>query len=205
MCNGGIFDSKQIMKRITCIQVASVSLILAGIVIALPIGQVWARQKTAALTPTSNIVITKPVLTPSAIYGKPVRIVMPSLNIDIKVVDGEYNRASGEWTLSRDKAQFALPSVQPNNESGNTLIYGHYRTEVFAALHTIQPSAVAYITTANGYKFSYTFTTSQAFDPTDTTIFRYQGPPRLTVQTCSGNYFQHRQMFYFTFDTVKKV
>jgi len=125
--------------------------------------------------------------------------------MNLQVIPGVYNPKTGAWTLTLDKAQFALPSVQPNNESGNTLIYGHYRPEVFAYLHLIKPGAQATITTSNGYSFTYTYMNSQAFNPTDTSIFTYQGSPRLTIQTCSGAFMQNRQMYYFQYDGYAKV
>jgi LPXTG-site transpeptidase (sortase) family protein len=125
---------------------------------------------------------------------------IPSLNINLQVIPGNYNPNTGTWTLSLDKAQFAELSVQPNNESGNTFIYGHYRREVFAYLHLIKPGAQALISTNNGYTFSYSFQNTEALDPTNTSIFTYQGSPRLTLQTCSGSFFQHRQMYYFQYN-----
>jgi sortase (surface protein transpeptidase) len=95
--------------------------------------------------------------------------------------------------------------VQPNNETGNTLIYGHYRPEVFAYLHLIKPGIQAIITTDNGYTFTYSFENSEALDPTNTSVFVYRGAPRLTIQTCSGSFMQHRQMYYFHYDGFTKV
>jgi sortase (surface protein transpeptidase) len=139
-----------------------------------------------------------------AITGHPVSISIPSLNMNLPVIDGYYNKNSGAWTLTLNKAQFATPSVEPNNKTGMTLIYGHYRPEVFARLHTIQPDSTAVITTANGYTFTYKYTGNYPAAPNDTSIFTYAGAPMLTIQTCSGTYFQNRQMYQFTFQSVQK-
>jgi LPXTG-site transpeptidase (sortase) family protein len=185
-------------------RVTSLLLIASGLMIMLPISYFSFKNKVVSAQDTP--VITSPDrLDSNAITGHPKSISIPSLNINLAVIDGNYDKQTGEWTLTLDKAQFATMTVPPNNEKGNTLIYGHYRPEVFAYLHLIKPGAQAVITTTNGYLFTYTYTNSQAFDPGDTSIFLYKGKPRLTIQTCSGSFMQHRQMYYFQLAGYKKI
>lgn len=197
-----------IMKLYKKLQIISLVVIVAGLCLLAPLTYYWAQQKIAMSQPPKvNVpaVAPKPPQKPNVVSGEPTEIKIPSVfNMDLTVVPGYYNKATGEWNLSLTEAQYAVPSVLPNNYSGNTLIYGHYRPEVFAYLHLIKPGAIAQIITSNGYTFTYTFQNSQAFDPTDTSIFLYQGPPRLTIQTCSGSLFQHRQMYYFKYDGYTK-
>lgn len=181
------------------------ALIIAGLVGLVPLNYFSLKSKVA-VAQHASIPVQAVKLHPSAtlVTGKPTSISIPSLNINLQIIDGTYDAKSGQWTLTLDKAQFALPSVQPNNETGNTLIYGHYRPEVFAYLHLIKPGAQASITTDNGYVFTYSFQDSEALDPADTSIFTYRGAPRLTIQTCSGSFMQHRQMYYFHYDGFTK-
>ena len=140
------------------------------------------------------------------ITGNPVSISLPSVWInDLSIIPGYYDAKTDEWTLTLDKAQFATITKQPNDVSGLTFVYGHYRPEVFAYLHHIQPGAEATVLTDNGLRFTYVFKTTFAVPPTDTSVFNYQGPPILTVQTCSGQWFQNRQMYQFDFVKVEKV
>jgi len=179
-------------------------LVIAGLAVLAPFAYFWYsdRQVAAEQTP---VVVQRVDLKPTAVTGKPVRIAVPSLKIDLAVIDGNYDKKTGEWTLTLDKAQYATPTVQPNDQGGNTLIYGHYRPEVFAYLHLIKLGAEAQVTTDNGYVFTYTFKSTEALNPRDTSIFTYQGPPRLTIQTCSGAYMQNRQMYYFDYVGYTKV
>lgn len=152
--------------------------------------------------------VATPVATPEkpVTSGHPVGISVPSVQItDVPVVDGSYNPKTEAWTLGLHTAQWGVMTPQPNDAAGNTYIYGHYRPEVFAYLHVIKPGAQALVTTDNGYKFVYTFQRSTDVAPTDTSLFNYQGPPILTVQTCSGTWFQNRQLFVFAFDHVEKL
>jgi sortase (surface protein transpeptidase) len=183
----------------------AVILIIAGLAIVVPLNY-YAMQSRAALAHDTPTIPVKPIqFKPTVITGLPVAIAIPSLKMNLQVIPGIYNPRTGQWTLTDSMAQFATPSVQPNNEAGNTLIYGHYRPEVFAYLHHIVAGAQAVITTDNGYQFTYTFQNSVAFNPSDTSIFTYQGAPRLTIQTCSGAFMQNRQMYYFQYDGYTKV
>lgn len=188
------------------LRIIAILLIVAGLCGIVPLNYYALRSKIALAQDKPTVPVQTVQLTPSPtlVTGEPVEISIPSLNIDLQVIPGVYNAKTGEWNLTLDKAQFATPSVQPNNETGNTLIYGHYRPEVFAYLHLIKPGAQAIITTDNGFKFTYTFQNSVAYDPTDTSIFTYQGAPRLTIQTCSGTFMQNRQMYYFQYDGYAK-
>jgi LPXTG-site transpeptidase (sortase) family protein len=184
---------------------SSLIMFTVGVTVMTPYVNMYLDRQ-AALAASPQVIVHKQLpQKPTLVTGKPVRIAIPSLGLDLDVIDGTYNTRTGAWTLTKDKAQFATPSTQPNNEEGNTLIYGHYRREVFASLHTIQPGAQAIVTTDNGYQFTYTFTESETVDPSNVDIFNYEGAPRLTVQTCTGAFFEHRQFFYFKYDGFKKL
>lgn len=140
---------------------------------------------------------------PQTITGKPIELLIPSLNIDLTISDGAYDPLSRTWTLSKDYAHYALMTTQPNTTSGNTLIYGHNTAEVFAALPRITQGSEAKVITDNGFIFTYIYTENTAVKPEDTEVLYYSGVPRLTLQTCSGIFNQNRQLFYFNFSSVK--
>lgn len=135
------------------------------------------------------------------ITGKPIRLVVPASGIDIPLDEGFYNTNDGTWTLSDTHAQYAMMSVVANNHSGNTFVYGHGTDQVFGRLNTAPPAAgsIASIYTAEGHVFEYLFQNSKSVTPTDTSALDYDGPPILTVQTCSGNFSEWRTMHRFTF------
>jgi LPXTG-site transpeptidase (sortase) family protein len=131
------------------------------------------------------------------IEGRPVRIVIPSLGIDLRVIDGSYRQPNFEWTLSKDKAQFATNTQQPNNISGNTFIYGHNNKYVFSKLPAIKPGEQAIVYTDNGHRFTYSYKSAQTVKPQTTEIFNYRGGPRLTLQTCTGFWYENRSLYRF--------
>jgi hypothetical protein len=162
--------------------------------------QVWSKV-AADKTPATN---NEPRVT-----GFPVSISIPGprpdLDMSNSIIPGYYDKATGAWTLTDDDAQFATISSKPNNISGNTFIYGHYRPNVFAYLHLITPGTIATITTNNGYQFSYKFVDSYAVQPTDTEVLSTSISPVLTIQTCSGTFMQNRSMYVFSYVSYKKV
>lgn len=138
------------------------------------------------------------------ITGNPVRFQVPSLGMDLTIVNGYYNKQTREWSLSRDKVQYATVTPEPNNKAGNTFLYGHFRREVFAPLHKIQADSEAIVSTDTGHTFYYRLNAVKVVAPDDPgDIFSYQGKPILTVQTCTGSFYQDRQLFIF--DLVKVV
>jgi LPXTG-site transpeptidase (sortase) family protein len=189
------------MKTHRIILIAGITVLVAGMATLAPFVYFGNKHRAALANATPTVVIPvvapKPEPKPTTITGYPVRLQVPSLNIDLQIVDGVYSDKSHSWSLSRDKVHYALPTVQPNNEAGNTLLYGHYRPEVFAKLHKIAVGAEAIVTTDNGHTFTYKLQEVSTVDPTDTSVFTYEGAPRLTIQTCTGAWMQDRQLFYF--------
>jgi LPXTG-site transpeptidase (sortase) family protein len=136
------------------------------------------------------------------ISGKPVRFQVPALKLDLSVVDGHFDPTTKTWTLSKDKAHYAVNTPLANNTAGNTFIYGHNRPGVFKTLYQVKAGDQAIVTTDNGHTFTYTFKAAYETNPNDDSLFHYQGAPILTVQTCSGLWYQNRQLFTFTLEKV---
>lgn len=149
--------------------------------------------------------VAKPAPEPDAIKGHPVRIVAPSVGVDMPIVDGFYDAASGDWTLNDDKAQFASMTAEPNNKTGQTFIYGHATQRVFGKLLNMHAGDQAYVFTSNGYKFVYTLKNTEVVTPQNTGILSYTGAPRLLLQTCVGTFSENRKFFILEFTQIEKV
>ena len=136
------------------------------------------------------------------IYGMPVRIVVPSQSIDLQIDKGEYNPVDNSWTLSGYNAQFAMSTSLPNNNTGNTFIYGHNNQHVFGPLKRLNPGDQALVYTDNNHVFTYTYDSASEVSPEDTSVLRYRGHAILTIQTCSGDWNEWRKMYKFDFTKV---
>lgn len=139
------------------------------------------------------------------ISGRPVRLVIPSIHLDRQLADGVYNSDDGTWTLSSTGIHYAIASAPANDYGGSTFIYAHSNMSAFGPLKNIAFGDTAELYTDNNLKFTYTFYQESKIDPTDTTPLTYQDrPPRLTLQTCSGNWHELRDMHYFKLTSVEQ-
>jgi len=168
---------------------------------AFPLNPAATSRKTFAAT-NLPIELTKQNAEKPIIAGKPIRIVISDIGIDLTIDEGRYNDLDGSWTLSGYHAHFAVLSPLANDDSGNTFIYGHNNKYVFGPLKKINPGAVAQVFTDNKHIFYYTFGSTYAVTPDDTSVLDYEGSSILTIQTCSGAWNEKRQMYTFNFDKV---
>lgn len=136
------------------------------------------------------------------ITGTPVHLAVPDVNIDLDVVQGHYYPSTNSWTLTLNDAQWGTMTAKPNNKSGLTYIYGHYRVHVFYTLPHIKAGDQALVRTDNGHTFTYTYTNNVVVSPSDTSIFKYEGKPVLVLQTCTGAWYQYRQLFVFNLTKI---
>jgi LPXTG-site transpeptidase (sortase) family protein len=133
------------------------------------------------------------------IRGKPVRLHIPRLGVDLAVADGVYHEATQTWTLSGDSAHYAVMTPQPSNLPGNTLVYGHNTRRVLAATEDIRTGDSLVIKTDNGHTLTYVYTGDNLVNPSDTEFLsQTPGTPTLTLLTCDGPLFEKRRLMSFT-------
>lgn len=179
---------------------------IAGAAIVIP--GLYYRSQASAGASIPIVINNQPLpQTPEVKQGKPIRLVIPSASIDISITDGIYNESAQTWNVSNTEAHFATITNQPNNYRGNTFIYGHNRPEVFYRLHkktVVGDNAIIY--TDNGLVFTYVLTDISETNPQDvSSLSNVQEKPALTLQTCSGAYFQNRQLYTFDFISVEET
>ena len=179
--------------------IAGLILLLLGSGLLIHVIRSQAVSATNIVAPPTNATASAPK--PNEIQGQPTELLIPSLNMDLPVIPGYYDAKTKAWTLTLDKVQYATITPQPNNLEGDTFLYGHYRQAVFARLHTIPSGAEAVVKTSNGHTFYYQLASIRTTDPGDDSVFTYRGKPILTIQTCTGIFFQYRQ--FYTFDLIK--
>jgi hypothetical protein len=175
--------------------------LVIGLVHVGSLGFLLVNQQPQSSVNAYSIPVQKE-LKKNTLSGRPVKLRVPSLNIELEVKEGYFNSADSSWTLSPKNAHFAMPTARANNEAGNTLVYGHNNRYVFASLANLRPGAVAEITTDNGHRFYYAFESAKSYSPVDLSVFTYEGPPILTLQTCTGNWYELRTMSQFKFIKV---
>ncbi len=138
------------------------------------------------------------------ISGLPTRIVVPSQGLDLPVDLGVYNLSDNSWSLSGYHAQYAVGTPLANNHDGNTFLYGHNNKYVFGHLRFLNPGDKVLIYTDNNHLFTYNYIGALNVNPDDTSVFHYQGPPMMTIQTCSGDWNEWRRMYKFNLDKIEQ-
>ncbi len=192
--------------------IAGVGLVVLGLIGLVPMlyssdGVAVAANQAAASSsvaaPAAEVKKADPA--PQSVSGHPVRIVAPSVGVDMPVVDGFYDSTTGDWTLYSDKAQFAAMTTEPNDKSGQTFIYGHATQRVFGKLLNMHEGDIVEVYTNNGYKFTYTLKQTEVVTPQNTSILSYTGAPRLLLQTCVGSWSESRKFFILDYTKVEKI
>lgn len=186
-------------------------LALIGGMVLVVIGSILGYEQVTAFAqqpsaPSSNVAYAaagEPQQAANYVGGKPVRIVVPAVGIDVPVVDGIYNTRSRTWSLSETAAQYALITPEANNSSGNTFIYAHNRQNLFGPLLKLPVGSLVMVYTSNQHIFTYKLNSSRVTKPTDDSLFYYHGSSMLTLQTCSGLWFQNRTLLSFDFVEVR--
>jgi len=174
------------------------ALIAIGIAIgAYSLIATWLAQRSYANSGPALVSSSIPRDTNPLMEGTPTHITIPSVNIDLEIIPGYYTPSNKSWTLTRDKAQWGTMTAKANNKEGSTFIYAHNRVGVFHTLPKIQLGAEVIINTDNNHLFTYKFVNSTVTSPSDTSLFSYEGKPVLVLQTCTGLWYQDRQLFMF--------
>lgn len=136
--------------------------------------------------------------------GLPIRIVIPSITVDKEILPGIYDENSESWNVGGKSIHYAELSTPANNSGGNTLLYGHNNNNVFGKLSKLSINDQVVIYTDNNLILTYRFMEATDYNPQDTSIFTYMGPPQLTLQTCSGAFNQIRTLYSFSLVEAKK-
>ncbi len=137
------------------------------------------------------------------ISGQPTRITIDRLGVDLVIKEGSYENSTKGWNLSDDAAYFATMTTPPNDSHGNTFIYGHNTSKIFAPLKDISVGDIVDVSTSNGHIFRYTYRADAVVTP-DITNVLYEDPtsPQLTIMTCEGIWSKVRRIMYFDFKEV---
>jgi LPXTG-site transpeptidase (sortase) family protein len=121
---------------------------------------------------------------------QPLRIIIPSVSIDVSVV--EANVVGGYWEISETTASHGVGSANPG-ELGNTVIFAHARDDLFGRIRNIKNNATIYVLTKDRWH-RYSVTTTKLVDPSAVEVIAPTKNEMLTLFTCSGFLDSKRQI-----------
>lgn len=137
------------------------------------------------------------------IKGRPTKVIIPALALENKLETGVYDAKTHTWSLSQVNAHYAEQSAPANLEGGNVFVYGHNSKNIFGRLNQMVLGQEAILETTNQLRFYYQLASISEVQPSDVWALDYSGPPILTIQTCTGNWNEKRQMFRFNLKRVE--
>lgn len=112
----------------------------------------------------------------------PIRIIIPTVNVDLPVVEAPVVR--GLWELSETTASHGIGSASPG-EAGNTVIFAHARDELFGPIRELKNGDVVYVLTKDSWH-KYTVSETKLVNPKDVEVIAPTPDETLTLFTCSG-------------------
>jgi len=146
------------------------------------------------LLPKPAIDNKNPIKINSALYSSkditndPVRILIPNVAIDLKVIDAQI--VNGYWELSENTASYGLGSGHPG-EKNNTVIFAHTKQGLFYNLKDVKTGEIIYVFTKNKW-YRYKVNQITAVYPNQTQVIMPTKNEVLTLYTCTGFYDEKR-------------
>jgi LPXTG-site transpeptidase (sortase) family protein len=119
----------------------------------------------------------------------PVEIIIPSVNIDLKVDPGTIK--DGVWQISQKNATFLDTSAAPGG-GGNVVIYGHNKKEIFGNLPFIGVGKKIMIKTKSGKIYNYLVEKKYIVSPDRVDLVSPMPTEQLTIYTCYGLFDSQR-------------
>lgn len=124
---------------------------------------------------------TQSVIVNSA--SSPVRIMIPSLHIDNKIISQSI--INDQWQVTGEGVSYLSSSPIPGN-TGNSILYGHNWTSILGSLPRIKPGEKIIIVMDNGDVKEFIVKYTIIVDPTQTSILAQSKDTRITIYTCTG-------------------
>ena len=173
--------------NLTSVWRARLILLLVGFILILPSFLLGGKLEETK-TPGGTSFLTEPVKIEQGLLGRkgkgnpPIRVLIPSLKIDVPVREARI--VKGYWELFEDAAGFGLGSAYPG-EVGNTVIFAHTRPGLFQSLKEAKIGTEAYVLTSEKW-FVYEVKKITEVLPKQVEVIAPTLDETLTLYTCSG-------------------
>jgi sortase A len=119
----------------------------------------------------------------------PIEVIIPSIQIDLKVEPGQIK--GGVWQISSSGATFLNTSTPPG-ESGNTVIYGHNKKAIFGNLPYLSVGQKISLKTQSGKIYNYEVVEKFFVGPDRVDLVSPSDHEELTIYTCWGLFDSQR-------------
>lgn len=123
----------------------------------------------------------------------PVRIIIPSLNIDLNIFPAKITK--GRWEATTKGVSYLASSPIPGS-LGNSILYGHNFSNLLGSLVKAKPGEEIEIFFNDKTKKTFMIKYAQVVSPSQTSVLAQTQDRRMTLYTCTG--FLDSQRFVVT-------
>lgn len=188
----------------------SAGLLLMPIIIIAAIGTMyvpWGYGQQPTLQPSDISQLSqKPEQAPTvtveekkpAPITKPQRILMPSINLGLDVIDSTITIPTNEWPLSDTNAHYANFTPGLGSEKGTLLLYGHATQAVLGETHNLTIGDPLVLIDSENKIWQFTLQREELVSPAQVSFIYEDTPFRVVVFTCYGWNNEYRNLMYFT-------
>jgi len=144
----------------------------------------WANRRFLVLP--QRIDLSKQIdvsAQPDQFLKKPIKLYIPKLSKVLAISDGEV--IDNRWIISETGASYLSSSVLPG-KVGNSVIYGHNKTEILGGLPRVSAGDLIFVVLASGDFVKYQVFETKEVLPSQVEILESSDDSRLTIYTCSG-------------------
>lgn len=140
-----------------------------------------SQEKQVTLSDDEPIRIAEGFTTPFSLE-RPLRVIIPQVNIDLTVVESEI--IDGHWEVSEQFANHGMGSAYPG-QIGNMVMFAHARPHLFLDLQNVTVGDDIYVLTDKKW-FVYTVSAITQVTPDQVEVIAPTSDERVTLFTCSG-------------------
>lgn len=134
----------------------------------------------------------------SIVTTKPVRLLLPSVNLAVNIDDATINTLTNEWPLSSNSAQYADFTPGLGSQKGTMLIYGHNTWAVMRKTGDLNIGDELALIDQNKKVWKFTLTREENIVPQDVGFIYEDVAFRVVMFTCNGWNDQYRRLMFFS-------
>lgn len=140
------------------------------------------KSESSGITSFGSIAIDPQLQNNTLTTEIPLRIVIPSVNIDLPITEAKI--INGSWEVSETMASHGMGSSYPGQE-GNTVIFAHARAGLFLPLRNVKEKDIIYILTNSSWH-RYELINIHEVTPENVEVIKPTVEETLTLFTCTG-------------------
>ena len=143
----------------------------------------------------SSVAATKPE---KVATQPPVRMILPTVDIGLDIVNATIDADTNEWPLSDTTAQYANFTPGLGSERGTMLLYGHNSWPVLRKSNDLEVGDGLVLVDAAGKQWRFVLEEMENVTPEQVGFIYEDTPFRVVIFTCNGWNDQYRRLMYFT-------